>query len=97
MHRCSVSDSTRHPRDIGQAEVAQLETRFKELSRATAVALAAGMMVTNSTKVGSNLANEANRMSMAGVVCALSGYRTENSEYPRRSRPSCRSSPRYCR
>jgi len=66
-----------------QAEVAQLQMRFTELKQShSPLHWLAGMMVTSLDKVGSNLANVAMQMSMAGVVCALERYRAEHSEYP---------------
>jgi hypothetical protein len=64
-------------------ENARLEAQFKELKQTRSpFRWLAKVAMTSFDKTLSNLANEANRIPMAGVVCALERYKAERGEYP---------------
>ena len=65
------------------AEVARLEAQFKELQEShSPFDRLAVIVMSNINTMAPRFANETNRISMAGVVCALERCKAEQGEYP---------------
>ena len=73
------------PPQYRQVQDARLKAHFKELRESHSPFLwLVEISTTNLDKLGPGFARNANRISMAGVVCALERYKAERGEYPER-------------